>query len=264
MSTLDKLAERLESKYAFNDIVLPPEQKQVLKDILFQMQHRETSNESRGLTDKSNLGLGVSALFVGKSGTGKTMAAEVLAHELNRKLYRIDLRKIESKYIGETEKNLKKIFDAAEDEGAILLFDEADALFGKRTAVKDAHDRYANTEMNYFLERMRSYGGLTIIKSKMKENIDPGFLRRLQYLLEIPSPDAPHRAAIWQRLFPKDTAKENLDIAKLSQLNLTGGDIRHIADNASLYASEEKESLQMRHIQKVVRNEYPMFEKRLS
>ena len=153
-----------------------------------------------------NRGLGISALFAGESGTGKTMAAEVLANELRLDLYRIDLSAVVSKYIGETEKNLRRLFDAAEDGGAILFFDEADALFGKRSEVKDSHDRYANIEINYLLQRMEAYRGLAILATNMKSALDPAFLRRLRFIVDFPFPGAAERRAIWQQVFPRADA----------------------------------------------------------
>ena len=153
-----------------------------------------------------NRGLGISALFAGESGTGKTMAAEVLANELRLDLYRIDLSAVVSKYIGETEKNLRRLFDAAEDGGAILFFDEADALFGKRSEVKDSHDRYANIEINYLLQRMEAYRGLAILATNMKSALDTAFLRRLRFIVNFPFPGAAERRAIWERVFPPETA----------------------------------------------------------
>src|SRR5262249_18592845 len=159
-------------------------------------------------------GLGISALFAGTSGTGKTMAAEVLANALRLDLYRIDLSSVVSKYIGETEKNLRRVVDAAEEGGAILFFDEADALFGKRSEVKDSHDRYANIEINYLLQRMESYRGLAVLATNMKSALDSAFLRRIRFVINFPFPDTGQRAEIWQRIFPPHTPTEGLDIGK--------------------------------------------------
>ena len=159
-----------------------------------------------GVRRKEPRGLGISALFAGPSGTGKTMAAEVLASELRLDLYRIDLSPVVSKYIGETEKNLRRVFDAAEEGGAILLFDEADALFGKRSEVKDSHDRYANIEISYLLQRMEAYRGLAILTTNMKGALDPAFLRRMRFVVQFPFPDAASRAEIWRRIFPRRDA----------------------------------------------------------
>ena len=171
-------------------------------------------------------GLGISALFAGESGTGKTMAAEVIANELRLNLYRIDLSAVVSKYIGETEKNLRRLFDAAEDGGAILFFDEADALFGKRSEVKDSHDRYANIEINYLLQRMEAYRGLAILATNMKSALDPAFMRRLRFVVNFPFPGTAERKRIWQHVFPAETPTEGLDFDRLARLNLTGGSIQ--------------------------------------
>src|SRR5260370_1946223 len=155
------------------------------------------------------------------------MAAEVIANHLRLNLYRIDLSAVVSKYIGETEKNLRRRFDAAEDGGVILFFDEADALFGKRSEVKDSHDRYANIEINYLLQRMESYSGLSVLATNMKAALDPAFLRRLRFVINFPFPDAVSRAAIWQTVFPSATPTNGLDIAALARLDVTGGKIRN-------------------------------------
>ena len=165
-----------------------------------------------GFAGKSTRGLGISALFSGASGTGKTMAAEVLANELALDLYRIDLSAVVSKYIGETEKNLRRLFDAAEETGAILLFDEADALFGKRSEVKDSHDRYANIEVSYLLQRMESYRGLAILTTNFRAALDPAFLRRIRFIVNFPFPDAGQRAEIWRGVFPSQTPVDGIEL----------------------------------------------------
>jgi SpoVK/Ycf46/Vps4 family AAA+-type ATPase len=185
-----------------------------------------------------NRGLGISALFAGASGTGKTMAAEVMANHLRLNLYRIDLSAVVSKYIGETEKNLRRLFDAAEDGGAILFFDEADALFGKRSEVKDSHDRYANIEINYLLQRMEAYRGLAILATNMKSALDQAFMRRLRFIVNFPFPDADDRKRIWRKVFPPETPTEGLDYDRLARLNLTGGSIHNIALNAAFLAAQ--------------------------
>jgi SpoVK/Ycf46/Vps4 family AAA+-type ATPase len=216
-----------------------------------------------GFASKSKRGLGIGALFVGESGTGKTLAAEVLANDLRLDLYRIDLSQVVSKFIGETEKNLRRVFDAAEDGGAILLFDEADALFGKRSEVKDSHDRYANIEISYLLQRMEAYRGLAILTTNMKGGLDPAFLRRLRFVVQFPFPDAGFRAEIWQRVFPDRTPTENLDFAKLARLNVTGGNIRNIAMNAAFLAAESQTAVRMSHLLDATRIEYAKLEKPL-
>ena len=206
-------------------------------------------------------GLGISALFSGSSGTGKTMAAEVLANELSLDLYRIDLSAVVSKYIGETEKNLRRVFDAAEEGGAILLFDEADALFGKRSEVKDSHDRYANIEVSFLLQRMEAYRGLAVLTTNLKTALDTAFLRRIRFIIEFPFPDSAHRSEIWRRIFPFETPTENLDIEKLSRLNVAGGNIRNIALNAAFLAADAGEPVRMTHLLRATQAEYTKLEK---
>jgi SpoVK/Ycf46/Vps4 family AAA+-type ATPase len=192
--------------------------------------------------------LSISALFSGASGTGKTLAAEVVANELNLDLYRIDLSSTVSKYIGETEKNLRRIFDAAENSGAVLLFDEADALFGSRSQVKDSRDRYANQEVSYLLQRMESYQGLAILTTNFKDTIDSAFERRLRVVVEFPFPDIQQRLEMWQRVFPQKTPTEKLNFQKLANLAVTGANIRNIALNGAFLAAQAGEAVQMKHL----------------
>ncbi|TMJ95096.1 MAG: ATP-binding protein, partial [Actinobacteria bacterium] len=226
---LDDLAQRIEPAASRDDLVLPEAQLATLREIAIHVARRATVYEEWGFAARGARGLGISALFAGPSGTGKTMAAEVLANELRLDLYRIDLSAVVSKYIGETEKNLRRVFDAAEEGGAILLFDEADALFGKRSEVKDSHDRYANIEVSYLLQRMEAYRGLAILTTNQKSALDPSFLRRLRFVVQFPFPDAEQRAEIWRRVFPAGTPREGLDHEQLARLNVAGGNIRNIA-----------------------------------
>ena len=196
------LAERLEAKVGWDDLVLPTSQMDLLKELAAQVRNQWTVYEDWGFAQRMNRGLGIAAMFSGGSGTGKTMAAEVVARDVDLDLYRIDLASVVSKYVGETEKNLRRVFDAFEDGGAILFFDEADALFGKRSDVKDSHDRYANIEINYLLQRIEAYRGLAILATNRRSALDPAFLRRLRFIVEFPYPDAEARAAIWRRAFP--------------------------------------------------------------
>lgn len=235
---LNQLAQVLEVKAGWDDLALPAADKRLLRQIADQVARRMTVYDDWGFRARMNRGLGISVLFSGESGTGKTMAAEVIANELQLLLYRIDLSAVVSKYIGETEKNLRKLFDAAEDGGAILFFDEADALFGKRSAVKDSHDRYANIEINYLLQRIESYRGLAILATNMKGALDNAFLRRLRFIINFPVPAAPQRKAIWQKVFPPETHTEGLDYDRLARLNLTGGLIHNVALNAAFLAAQ--------------------------
>ncbi|HLO86585.1 MAG TPA: AAA family ATPase [Nostocaceae cyanobacterium] len=253
---LDELAQPIPTKATWDDLVFTPMQKQILQSIASHVRQRIQVYEQWGFADASRRGLGISALFSGVSGTGKTTSAEVLANELGLDLYRIDLSAVSSKYIGETEKNLRKIFDAAETGAAILLFDEADALFGKRSDVKDARDRYANMEVSYLLQRMEEYRGLAILTTNLKDSIDTAFLRRIRFLVKFDFPDVKQRQEIWQRVFPKNTPTEKLDYVKLARLNVAGGNIRNIAMNAAFIAADAGEPVMMRHIRQAAIVEY--------
>jgi hypothetical protein len=261
---LDDLAQRIEPAAGWGDLVLPGSQRQMLRDIAAQVRQRTRVYELWGFAARSSRGLGISALFAGDSGTGKTMAAEVLADELQLDLYRIDLSSVVSKYIGETERNLRRVFDAAEEGGAILLFDEADALFGKRSEVKDSHDRYANIEVSYLLQRMEAYRGLAILTTNMRSALDNAFLRRIRFAVQFPFPDVVQRAEIWRRIFPPDTPLEGLDVEKLARLNVAGGNIRNIALNAAFLAADAEEPVRMTHLMRAARGEYAKLEKPLT
>jgi hypothetical protein len=261
---MDDLAERIEARAGWCDLVLPDAEKWMLRTIASQVRNRSTVYRAWGFGAVSSRGLGISALFAGASGTGKTMAAEVLANELNLDLYRIDLSGVVSKYIGETEKNLRRVFDAAEDGGVILFFDEADALFGKRSEVKDSHDRYANIEINYLLQRMESYRGLAVLATNMKSALDPAFLRRIRFVLNFPFPDISQRAEIWRRIFPGATPTEALDHDKLARLQVAGGNIRNIALHAAFLAAEAGEPVSMSRLAQAARFEFAKIEKPLA
>jgi ATP-dependent 26S proteasome regulatory subunit len=260
---IDELAQRIEPLAEWDDIIIPEEQKSILRTVAAQVRNRNKVYEQWGFSKKMSRGLGISVLFAGESGTGKTMAAEVLANDLQLELYKIDLSKVVNKYIGETEKNLKKIFDAAEDGGTILLFDEADALFGKRSEVKDSHDRYSNIEVSYLLQRMEAYRGLAILTTNMKNALDKAFLRRIRFIVTFPFPDATHRSQIWKKVFPAG-AKHNLDIERLARLNVAGGSIKNIALNAAFFAADEGDEVFMSHISRAAKAEYEKLEKPLT
>jgi AAA+ superfamily predicted ATPase len=252
---MDALAQRLEPKATWDDLVLPVEQTNLLHRIVEQVRQRHTVYEDWGFAAKMNRGLGISTLFAGESGTGKTMAAEVIANELRLNLYRIDLSAVVSKYIGETEKNLRRLFDAAEDGGAILLFDEADALFGKRSEVKDSHDRYANIETNYLLQRMEDYRGLAILATNMKSALDQAFLRRLRFIVDFWFPGVAERVLIWKKVFPEEVPKEELDYERLGRFNITGGNIHSIALNAAFMAAQKESKVTMQDVLAATRTE---------
>jgi hypothetical protein len=253
---LDLLAQRLVPKAALPDLVLPERERRLILEITAQVRNRMTVYDDWGFREKMNRGLGISALFAGESGTGKTMAAEAIANELALNLYRIDLSQVVSKYIGETEKNLRRLFDAAEDGGAILFFDEADALFGKRSEVKDSHDRYANIEINYLLQRMEAFQGLAILATNTKSALDPAFVRRLRFIVDFPYPGPAERKAIWEKVFPKGVPCEKLDIDRLSRFNLAGGSIHNIALNAAFLAANSAGKVTMRLVLDAVKTEF--------
>jgi SpoVK/Ycf46/Vps4 family AAA+-type ATPase len=253
---LNEMAQRIVPAAAWEDIVLPQDALRQLQEIAAQVENRTRVYEEWGFGRRLNRGRGISALFSGPSGTGKTMAAEVLANHLKLDLYRIDLAGVVSKYIGETEKNLRRIFDAAEQSGAILFFDEADALFGKRTEVKDSHDRYANIEVNYLLQRMEDYGGLAVLATNRKSALDQAFLRRLRFLVDLPFPDFESRRRIWQKAFPPQAALDGLDYDALSRMEISGGNIKNISLNAAFLGASEGGQIGMSHIMHAARREY--------
>jgi SpoVK/Ycf46/Vps4 family AAA+-type ATPase len=252
---LNSLAHRIDARATWDDIVLPEQEQRLLHQIAEQVRERSRVYEEWGFGARMNRGLGITALFTGDSGVGKTMAAEVIANDLRLDLYRIDLSSVVSKYIGETEKNLCKLFDAAEDGGAILFFDEADALFGKRSEVKDSHDRYANIEVNYLLQRMESFGGLAVLASNMRGALDAAFTRRLRFILNFPFPNVMDRERMWQRAFPAKTPLHALDYARLAKFNLTGGSISNAAVNAAFLAASKKTPVTMGHALAAIRQE---------
>jgi ATPase family associated with various cellular activities (AAA) len=261
---LDDLAQRIDPSATWDDLVLPTAQLHVLRDMAAQVRQRHRVYQTWGFAEKGSRGLGISALFAGPSGTGKTMAAEVLARDLRLDLYRLDLSQVVNKYIGETEKNLRRVFDAADAGGAVLLFDEADALFGKRSEVKDSHDRYANIEVSYLLQRMEAYRGLAILTTNMKTALDDAFLRRLRFIVQFPFPDAAHRAEIWRRVYPDRMPRGTLDYGRLARLNIPGGHIRNIALHAAFFAAAAEEPVGMPHLLRAARCEYAKLERPLT
>jgi hypothetical protein len=261
---LDGLAERIDPAATWDDLVLPPGHLALLREIVRHVRHRTQVYERWGFGERVTRGLGVTALFAGESGTGKTLAAEVLAGELGLDLYRIDLAATVSKYIGETEKNLRRLFEAAEASGAVLLFDEADALFGRRGEVKDGHDRYANLEVAYLLQRMESYRGLAILTTNLRSNVDRAFLRRLRFVVQFPFPDAEQRADIWRRTFPPATPLDGLSADGLARLTVSGGSIRTIALSAAFAAAEDGSPVGREHVLHAARVEYAKAERALT
>ncbi|HEU4322064.1 MAG TPA: AAA family ATPase [Roseiflexaceae bacterium] len=255
---LDALAHKIRTTYSWDDIVLPPDQLAMLREICVQMRHRRTVLEHWGFDRRLAMGKGINALVAGPSGTGKTMAAEIIAAELGLELYKVDLSTMVSKYIGETEKNLDKIFSAARESNAVLFFDEADAVFGKRSEVKDAHDRYANIEVGYLLQKMEEYDGVVILATNLRNNIDNAFIRRLHAAIDFPFPEEPDRLRIWQKVFPADAPLDSdIDLVFLArQFKLAGGNIRNVALLAAFLAAEDGASISMRHVVRATRREY--------
>lgn len=252
---LDGLAQPIACAATWDDLVLPPPQVATLRQVAAHVRQRVRVFDQWGFGKRSSRGQGTTVLFSGESGTGKTMAAEVLANDLGLDLFRIDLASIVSKYIGETEKNLRRVFDAAEDSAAILLFDEADALFGKRSEVKDSHDRYANIEVSYLLQRMEEYRGLAILTTNLKGTLDSAFERRLRFVLPFPFPDRAAREQIWRVSIPEGTPVEDLDYGKLARLSVAGGAIRNITLNAAFIAAEADAPIAMGHLLQAARVE---------
>jgi SpoVK/Ycf46/Vps4 family AAA+-type ATPase len=239
----------------WDDLVLPGGTTSLLHQIAAQVRQRHTVHVTWGFARRMNRGTGITVLFAGDSGTGKTMAAEVLAQDLQLNLHRINLSAVVSKYIGETEKNLNRLFDVARQGESILFFDEADALFGKRSEVKDSHDRYASIDSNYLLQRMEAHGGLAILATNSKSNLDNAFLRRLRFIVDFPPPDAQDRAAIWQKVFPPEAPIGDLDCGRLATFHLTGGDIHRVALNAAFLAARDHTDITMPAVLTAVRTE---------
>ncbi|HEY0735310.1 MAG TPA: AAA family ATPase [Herpetosiphonaceae bacterium] len=255
---LDSMAHKIKTTYNWDDIVLPPDQLSQLKEICSQVRHRHTVLERWGFDRHLAMGKGVNTLFAGSSGTGKTMSADIIASDLGLELYKIDLSTVVSKYIGETEKNLDRIFTAAREANAILFFDEADALFGKRSEVKDAHDRYANIEVGYLLQKMEEYDGVVILATNLRKNMDDAFVRRLHVAIDFPFPEEPDRLRIWQKAFPPEAPlAPEVDLAFIAkQFKLAGGNIRNIALLSAFLAAESTGEIGMIHIIKSIKREY--------
>jgi hypothetical protein len=254
---LDNLAVKIEPRYRWEDIVLPGDETLVLREIVSTVRDRPLVLESWGLGEKLVASTGISALFAGPPGTGKTLAAQVIAAELGMDIYKVDLSSIVSKFIGETEKNLERIFSQARNSNAILFFDEADAIFGKRSEVKDAHDRYANIEVGYLLQRMETYDGVVILATNLRSNLDEAFTRRLQFVVDFPFPDEAQRLEIWGVLFPPGVPRENdLDFDRFAKrFKLAGGGIRNVIVSAAFLAASEAAPVGPRHLLHGVRRE---------
>lgn len=275
---LAELARKITPHYTWSDIVLPPDRMRQLHEIVNQVKYRSKVYDEWGFDRKLAMGKGLNALFMGPSGTGKTMAADIMAGELGLDLYKIDLSNVVSKYIGETEKNLARIFAEAEASNAILFFDEADALFGKRSEVRDSHDRYANIETSYLLQRMEEYDGMTILATNLSKNLDDAFVRRMHFTIEFPFPDHKQRRRIWEKIWPTETpivlpsansknsqpmlprlvdGTEAIDLDFMAQrFDVAGGNIRNIALAAAFLAADDGEIIRMDHLIRATQREY--------
>jgi AAA+ superfamily predicted ATPase len=256
--TLGSLGREVTPRFGWDDLVLPEEVIAVLMELVARVKHRQRVFGEWGFDSRHATSRNLSVLFSGPSGTGKTMSAEVMATDLGLPLYRVDLAAVVSKYIGETEKNLSKIFDDASASGAILFFDEADALFGKRSEVHDAHDRYANLEVSYLLQRMEEYDGIVVLASNLRNNIDEAFIRRLHFAVDFPFPDATARQEILRRILPKSTPLDpDVDLERLARrYRLSGGNIRNVVVGAAFLAAAEDTAVKMRHLEASVRREH--------
>jgi hypothetical protein len=252
------LARKLAFPYGWDDLVLPSDQLGQLHELCARVRHRQVVYEVWGFGRKLAHGRGLHVLFAGPPGTGKTMAAAVIANELGLELFRIDLAQVVSKFIGETEKNLERVFVAAEQSDAILFFDEADALFGKRSEVKDSHDRYANIEISYLLQRMEEYDGLAILATNLRQHLDEAFLRRLQVSVEFPFPDETHRRRIWATLFPPEAPLgPDVDFDLLArELKLAGGNLKNIALAAAFGAAADGSTIDLAHLARAAWREH--------
>ena len=255
---LAKLAKKIDAKYTWDDIALPADQLKQLKEICDQAYYRRIVFGEWGFDRRLSLGKGLNVLFSGPPGTGKTMAAEVIANELLLPLYKIDLSQVVSKYIGETEKNLDRIFVAAQSANAILFFDEADSLFGKRSEVRDAHDRYANIEVGYLLQKMEEYEGVAILATNLRQHMDDAFVRRMQVIIEFPFPDEASRMQIWRKLIPHEVPlSPDVDQRFLAQhFKLSGGHIRNVVLAAAFFAAADGEIITMEHVIRATKREY--------
>jgi len=255
---LSTLARKITPKYQWHDIVLPADRTEQLREICNHVKYRDRVYSEWGFDRKLAMGKGLCVLFAGPSGTGKTMAADIIAGELGLDLYKIDLSTVVSKYIGETEKNLSKIFTEAETSNAILFFDEADALFGKRSEVKDSHDRYANIETGYLLQRMEEHEGVVILASNFRKNMDEAFVRRLHFTVEFPFPNEEDRRRIWEGVWPETTPRDPaLDMGFLAgRFQFTGGNIRNIALSAAFLAADDSGIVEMQHLLRATQREY--------
>ncbi|MBE0480410.1 MAG: ATP-binding protein, partial [Dehalococcoidia bacterium] len=255
---LGALARKIQPRFTWTDIVLPKDQMAQLREVANYVKYRHVVYGEWNFAGKASLGRGLNILFAGPSGTGKTMAAEIIASELGLDLYKIDLSTVVSKYIGETEKNLDRIFTEAQTSNAILFFDEADAIFGKRSEVRDSHDRYANIEIAYLLQKTEEYEGIVILATNLRKNLDEAFARRMHFSIEFPLPEEADRHRIWQRVFPREAPlSEDTDLKFMArQFKITGGNIKNIAIAAAFLAAENGGRIGNDHIIRAAKREY--------
>lgn len=259
---LVQLSRKITPIYEWQDIILPEDTRAQLREMCQRVDWGHRVLDDWGFKQKLSQGKGLNALFVGPSGTGKTMAAEIMANELSLDLYKIDLSGVVSKYIGETEKNLDRVFQAAQRANAILFFDEADALFGKRSEVRDSHDRYANIEISYLLQKMEEHDGITILATNLRQNLDEAFVRRVAFTVHFPFPNDESRLRIWQSVWPNEKLlADDVDLAYLAQnFRLSGGNIRNVALAAAFLAANSTETahgaITLAHILCAIRREY--------
>ncbi len=250
ITNLGESATLIKAKYNWNQLILDKKEKIMLKNACNQMKYKNVVYEKWGMNKRLLYGTGLSMLFEGPPGTGKTMAAQVVANELGLDIYKVDLSRIVSKYIGETEKNLGALFDEAKKSNVILLFDETDAIFGKRTEVKDSHDKNANLETSYLLQKMEEYDGITIMTTNYLQNIDKAFFRRISYVIHFSFPTAVARKKIWQGMYPKEMPlSKSIDFNFIAKnFELSGGNIKNIALTSAFLAASEKSKVEMKHI----------------
>jgi len=255
---LATLAQKITPHYKWNDIILPSDRLEQLKEICNYVKYRSLVYDEWGFDSKLSMGKGLNALFAGPSGTGKTMAADIMAEELGLDLYKIDLSSVVSKYIGETEKNLARIFAEAETSNAILFFDEADALFGRRSEIRDSHDRYANIEISYLLQKMEEYEGIVILATNLRKNMDDAFVRRMHFTIEFPFPTENDRRRIWKQIWPDDMPRSpDLDLGFMaSRFEVAGGNIRNIALSAAFLAADDGGAINMVHLARATQREF--------
>ncbi len=255
---LAELAQKITPHYRWHDIVLPSDRMKQLREICNYVKYRSLVYDKWGFESKLSMGKGLNILFAGPSGTGKTMAADIIAGELGLDLYKIDLSTVVSKYIGETEKNLSHIFSEAATSNAILFFDEADALFGRRSEVRDSHDRYANIEISYLLQKMEEYDGVVILATNLRKNMDDAFVRRMHFTVEFPFPNEEKRLKIWEKIWPENTPRnQSLDLDFMAnRFEIAGGNIRNIALAAAFMAADDGKVVNMDHLIHAIQREY--------